>query len=242
MTRPTNPSSGMTLETWSHWLLIAGGAVLFGSWIGTAFVKDRQFERWLYWFGSLAGGTLAALSFAGRGWKAVVIVAAGLALVTVLQAYFKTPYIRIRGRNHAFSMQDSAPDPGDVDPDEPLSMPPRDSYPGRVTAPKAWWLFVALIAFFGFGGALTGWNAKTLPAAGLICLGALASGIDDATRKLPIARGQDTQAIIAAALSISMLFLPPALYLLGYRIGTKQPMGYGLRDPVARHYAKEDDE
>ncbi len=127
----------MTLETWSHWLLIAGGgAILFGSWIGTAFVKDRQFERWLYWFGSLTGGTFAALSFAGRGWKTVVIVAVGLAIVTVLQAYFKTPYIRIRGRNHAFSMQDSAPDPADVDPDEPPSMPPRDSYPGRSRPPK----------------------------------------------------------------------------------------------------------
>ncbi|MCV7217404.1 hypothetical protein H7J51_19190 [Mycobacterium crocinum] len=232
----------MTLETWSHWLLIAGGAILFGSWIGTAFVKDRQFERWLYWFGSLTGGTFAALSFAGRGWKTVVIVAVGLAIVTVLQAYFKTPYIRIRGRNHAFSMQDSAPDPADVDPDEPPSMPPRDSYPGRLTAAKAWWLFVVIIGFFGVGGAVVGWDGHTLPAAGMICLGALVSGIDDATRKLPMARGQNVQAIIAAALSISMAFLPPALYLLGYQIGTRRPMGCGLRDPVARHYAKEDNE
>ncbi len=140
-------------------------------------------------------------------------------------------------------MQDSAPDPADVDPDEPPSMPPRDSYPGRITARKAWWLFVAIVAIPALGGALTGWDAKTLPSAGgLVCLGALVSGIDDATRKLPKARGQTTQAIIAAALSISMAFLPAILYLLGYRIGTIRPMGYGLRDPVARHYAKEDDE
>ncbi|WP_396925594.1 hypothetical protein [Mycolicibacterium sp.] len=232
----------MTLETWSHWLLIAGGAILFGSWVGTAFVKDRQYERWLFWFGSLTGGAFVSLSLAARGWNTVVIVAVGLALVTVFQAYFKTPYIRIRGRNHAFSMQDSAPDPADVDPDEPPSMPPRDSYPGRITARKTWWLFVAIVAIPALGGALTGWDAKTLPAAGLVCLGALASGIDDATRKLPKARGQNVQAMIAAALSISMAFLPAILYLLGYRIGTIRPMGYGLRDPVARHYAKEDDE
>lgn len=50
-------------------------------------------------------------------------------------------------------------------------MPLRDSYPGRVTAPKAWWLFAVIVAFFGFGGALTGWHAKTLSAAGLVCLG-----------------------------------------------------------------------
>jgi hypothetical protein len=232
----------MTLETWSRWLLIVGGTLLAGSWVGTAFVKDRQYERWLYWFGSLAGGTFISLSLAGRGWKTVVAGAVGIAFVTVLHAYFKTPYIRIRGRNHAFFMQDNAPDPADDNADEPPSMPPRDSYPGRITAPKAWWLFVVCVAFFGFGGALTGWDAKTLPAGGLLCLGALACGIDDATRKLPKARGQNVQAIIAAALSVSMAFLPPVLYLVGYRIGTIRPMGYGLRDPVARHYAKEDDE
>ncbi len=232
----------MTLETWSHWLFIAGCVALGAGWLGTAFVKDRQYERWLYWFGSLTGGAFVSLSLADRGWKTVVIVAVGLAIVTVFQAYFKTPYIRIRGRNHAFSMQDSAPDPGDVDPDEPPSVPPRDSYPGRLTASKAWWLFVVIVGFFGVGGAVAGWNGHTLPAAGLICLGGLVCGIDDATRKLPKARGQTTQAIIAAALSISMAFLPAILYLLGYRIGTIRPMGYGLRDPVARHYAKEDDD
>ncbi|WP_431234984.1 hypothetical protein ACQ856_10950 [Mycolicibacterium psychrotolerans] len=232
----------MTLETWSHWLFIAGAALLVGAWLGTAFVKDRQYERWLYWFGSLLGGAFISLSLAGRGWKGVVAGALCIAFVTVLQAYFKTPYIRIRGRNHAFSMQDSAPDPTDADADESPSIPPRDSYPGRVTASKTWWLFVAIVGFFGLGGAITGWDAKTLPAAGLICLGALVSGIDDATRKLPKARGQNTQAIIAAALSVSMAFLPPILYLIGYRIGTIRPMGYGLRDPVARHYAKEADD
>ncbi|MCX2934782.1 hypothetical protein ORI20_31440 [Mycobacterium sp. CVI_P3] len=232
----------MTLETWSNWLLFTGGAVLVGAWVGTAFVKDRQIERWVYWFGSLLGGSFISLSVAARGWKAVVIAAVGITFITVLQAYFKTPYIRIRGRNHAFSMQDSAPDPTDDNAAEPPSAPPRDSYPGRVTAPKAWWLFVAIIGFLGFGGAVAGWDAKTLPAAGLICLGALVRGIDDATRKLPKARGQNLQATVATALSISMAFLPPVLYLVGYRIGTKRPMGYGLRDPVAPHYAKEDDE
>lgn len=232
----------MTLETWSQGLLLVGGAILIAAWLGAAFVKDRQFERWLYSFGSLLGGALISLSVAGRGWKVVIMAAATIAFVTVLQAYFTTPYIRIRGRNHAFSMQDSAPDPSDINTDEPPSMPPRDSYPGRVTAPKAWWLFVVIIAFFGLGGALAGWNAKTLPAAGIICLAALACGIDDATRKLPKARGQNVQATMAAALSISMAFLPPVLYLIGYRIGTVRPMGYGLRDPVARHYAHEDDD
>lgn len=58
-TLQSNPSSSRTLETWSQWLLIAGGALLVGAWLGTAFVKDRQYERWLYWFGSLAGGAFA---------------------------------------------------------------------------------------------------------------------------------------------------------------------------------------
>ena len=154
------------------------------------------------------------------------MAAAMIAFITVLQAYFKTPYIRIRGRTHAFSMQDSAPDPSEFDADEPPSMPPSDSYPGRATAPKAWWLFVAIIAFFGLGGALAGWNAKTLPAAGIICLAALACGIDDATRKLPKARGQNVRATMAAALSISMTFLPPVLYLIGLVFAVRGDLGF----------------
>ncbi|MBI3689343.1 MAG: hypothetical protein HY239_01285, partial [Mycolicibacterium aromaticivorans] len=111
----------MTLETWSHWLFILGAALLAAAWLGTAFVKDRQYERWVYWFGSFLGGAFISLSVAGRGWKIVVAGALGIAFVTVFQAYFQTPYIRIRGRNHAFSMQDSASDPTDASADEPPS-------------------------------------------------------------------------------------------------------------------------
>ncbi len=67
----------MTLETWSHWLFIAGCVALGAGWLGTAFVKDRQYERWLYWFGSLTGGAFVSLSLADRGWNTVVIVAVG---------------------------------------------------------------------------------------------------------------------------------------------------------------------
>ncbi|BBY59101.1 hypothetical protein [Mycolicibacterium sarraceniae] len=98
----------MTFKICSQGLLFVGGTILVAAWLGTAFVKDRQFERWLYWFGSLLGGAFISLSFAGRGWKTVIMLAAGITFVTVFQAYFKTPNIRIRGRNHSFSMQDSA--------------------------------------------------------------------------------------------------------------------------------------
>lgn len=63
----------MTLETWSHWLIIAGGAVLVIGWVGAAFVKDPQYERWMFWLGSLLGITFISLSLADRGWSTVAI-------------------------------------------------------------------------------------------------------------------------------------------------------------------------
>ncbi len=224
--------------------LSPGAALLVAGWLGTAFVKDRQYERWVYWFGSLLGGSFISLSLAGRGgWKVVVAAALCIAFVTVLQAYFKTPYIRIRGRNHAFSMQDSAPDPSDAKGDEPPSMPPRDSYPGRVTASKNMVVVRRMRRVLRLRWRTDGVECKDPPPR----RGHRLSGsprVRDRRRDTQTseARGQNTQAIIAAALSVSMAFLPPILYLIGYRIGAIRPMGYGLRDPVARHYAKEDDE
>ena len=227
----------MTLETWSNGLLITGGALVLIAWIATAFVKDPQYERWLFWLSSLLGITFVALSLASRGWMTVVIFGVLMTVIVIFLAYFKTTYIKIGGRIRSFASP--PPEPGEVGA-EPPPLPPRDSYPGRVTAPKAWWLFTAFVAIFSIGGAALGWDSHMLPAAGLICVLAFIGGIDDATRKLPMARGQRLQAGIIAVVSVLMFFLPPALYIVGYSIGTKRPMGYGLRDPIARHYAELD--
>lgn len=56
-------------------------------------------------------------------------------------------------------------------------------------------------------------------------------GIDDATRELPVARGQRVQAFIALVASALLWAIPPIAYLAGYQIGKRRPMGYGLRDP-----------
>lgn len=232
----------VTLETWSHLLFLAGSALVLVGWIGTAFVKDPQYERWLFWLSSFLGITFISLSLASRGWKTVVIFGVGMGSILLFYTYFQTPYIVIRGRVRSFRTPPATPDPSGQPSDEPPQPPPRDSYPGPVTARKAWWLFTVLVAFFGVGGAAAGWDSHMLPAAGLICILAFIGGIDDATRKLPMARGQKVQALIIAAVSVVMFFLPPALYIVGYSIGTKRPMGYGLRDPVARHYAELDAE
>jgi hypothetical protein len=70
---------------------------------------------------------------------------------------------------------------------------------------------------------------------------ACGSGIDDATRHLPIGRGQYVPFFIASVASIVLWALPPIAYLVGYQIGKRWPMGYGLRDPIARHYREEAD-
>ena len=226
----------MTLEAWSNGLLVAGGVLFLTGWIATAFVKDTQYERWLFWFSSLLGITFVALSLAPRGWKTVAFLGVGMTGILIFLAYFKTTYIKIGGRIR--SLATPPPEPTEDGAEQPLQLPPRDSYPGRVTAPKAWWLFTVFVVVFAIGGAALGWDSHMLPAAGLICVLAFIGGIDDATRKLPMARGQKVQACIITAASVLMFFLPPALYIVGYSIGTKRPMGYGLRDPIARQYAE----
>ena len=52
-------------------------------------------------------------------------------------------------------------------------------------------------------------------------------GIDDATRKLPIARGQHVQAFMVSVASILLWLAPPVCYVVGYGIGRRWLMGRG---------------
>jgi CDP-diglyceride synthetase len=105
--------------------------------------------------------------------------------------------------------------------------PPHDSYSGVASAQTFWWVITALACLFASGVYLGGWFSLTiLCTAGFSAL-AVIGGIDDATRKLPMARGQHVQAFVVSVASILLWSAPPICYFVGYQIGKRKPIGKG---------------
>jgi hypothetical protein len=189
---------------------------------------DRRFGRRMYWLGWIVGGAIAALSLLPRGIVTVLAAYGALIFVAIVWAYLWTPYLKIGGRIYAISMSDSRPDPpSDGGSVEPMPAPPRDSYPGPVSAGKFWWVVTVLTCVFAADVYLGGWVWRTIASTTLLSAGAVMCGIDDATRKLPTARGQHVQAFIVSVASILLWLAPPICYLIGYQVGKRWPMGKG---------------
>jgi hypothetical protein len=219
-------------SAWSHFLIVAGFlAVVASMVIAVLFAKRRSLERRIYWAGWIIGTPCMSLAVLPRGgWRAVVAAALLCLFAAVVYAYFQTPYLKLGNRIYALTIPNSQPDPpGDGgDSDQPPQLP-HDSYDfmGGVTARNIWWVNVGLTCIMALGVVLTGWDLPTaFFAAFIVAMGAM-SGIDDATRKLPIARGQKVQAYFATVASIPLWLLPTIAYLVGYQIGKRRPMGKG---------------
>lgn len=224
---------------WTHALLIAGvGAGLVAS-MASVFVRDRRLDRKIYWLGWLIATSCISFAVLPRGWQASLAIGLLGVFAAVLYAYLRTPFLKIGGRIYALSINDSRPDPptGEV-PEELPSAPPPDSYPttaGPVSARNLWWVLVALTCLMSVGVYLVGWVWQVVLATVVLAVLGGIFGVDDATRKLPMARGQYVQAFIVSVASILMWLVPPVCYLLGYGIGRRWPMGRGRhagnRDP-----------
>jgi hypothetical protein len=221
---------------WSRVLFFTALAIMFGELLISFFVDNPRIERRLYWSSWIGGGVLLGLSLLFRGWQAVAAVFALVMFGAVVYAYFNTSYLKIGGRIYALRGRDSRPDPPEDGSPAPAPIRARDAYIGDISAAKFWWLLVALAGLLAGTVLLGGWIWQATAFAVLMVVVSAVCGIDDATRRLPIARGQHIQAFIAAVLSIPVWGVPAIVYLLGYQIGRRWPMGYGLRDPVARHY------
>ena len=193
-----------------------------------AYVKARHVKRRIFWLGLLTADACVAVSALPLGMDTTVTLFVGFALAIVFRAYFDTPYLKIGGRIYALSMSDSRPDPPrDGSPAEPMPPPPRDSYGGEASAQTFWWVVTVMTCAFAAGVYLGGWFSLTILCTALLSAGAVVCGIDDATRKLPMARGQHVQAFVISVASILLWFAPPICYFVGYQIGTRKPMGKG---------------
>jgi hypothetical protein len=213
---------------WSTGLFVAAIMAVVATVVLLAYVKARHVKRRVYWLGWLIAAACAAVSLLPLGAGTTVAVFIGFTLVVVFWAYLSTPYLKIGDRIYAFSMSDSRPDPPtDGGPEDPPPTPSRDSYPGQVSARNFWWLVTVLTCVFAAGIYLEGWVWQTITCTTLLSAGAVLCGIDDATRKLPMVRGQHLQAFIVSVASILLWLAPPICYLIGYQIGKRWPMGKG---------------
>jgi hypothetical protein len=224
---------------WTHALLIAGVCAGLVAAVASVFVTDRKLDRRIYWLGWLIATSCISFAVLPRGWQASLTIGLLGVFAAVVYAYMRTPFLKIGSRIYALSINDSRPDPAtDEARKEPPPAPPPDSYPttaGPVSARNLWWVLVALTCLVSVGVYLVGWAWQMVLAAVLLAVLGGTFGIDDATGKLPIARGQHVQAVIVSVASILLWLAPPVCYVVGYGIGRRWPMGRGRhagsRDP-----------
>lgn len=219
-----------TPAPWASALFIVGVCAGLGGAIASALVDDRKLGRRIYWLGWLINTSCFSLGALQRGWQPSLGFGLLCVFVAVFYAYMRTPYLKIGGRIYALSLIDSQPDPPAGEAAEPPSAVPHDSYPtdvGQVPARKVWWILVTFTCLVAANVYYFGWPAQAIFGTAVLTLFYAFFGVDDATRKLPIARGQYVQASIASLVSIPLWLAPCICYLLGYGIGQRWPMGRG---------------
>lgn len=188
--------------------------------------------RRIYWTGWVGAATFLGAALTSRG-LATGIAAFGVCIfVAVLRAYFVTPYLKLGGRVLTFFEKNAAVEStDDLRPRiSTASSDPADrtgGYVGGVSDTKQWWLMVVLMIFGAVSILVIGCAWQSALIAAFLTLLAAIAGVDDATRRLPPARGQKTQATLVAAASLPMAALPVLTYLVGFQLGKRRPMGRG---------------
>lgn len=212
---------------WAKILLLAGIGVGLIAAIASVAVHDHELQRRTYWLGWLGAAVCFALAVLPRGWPGSFGIGLLALFAAMVYAYLRTPFLKIGGRVYAISRIEEVPKRASQ---YPRSAAKDDGYPtamGSLSARNMWWILVAMACIVSLGIYLVGWTWQMmLGALFLTVMGALA-GIDDGSRKLPIARGQRVQAFIVSVASILLWLAPPICYYIGYRVGQRWPMGRG---------------
>jgi hypothetical protein len=211
-----------TFSVTERLLLFAGLAMLCFAMMGSHFFSSRSRQRRAYWLSWLLGGSLVVVSVAHRGLDWALMPAGMTAFFSVYWAFMKTSYLKIGGRIFALTLDNRAPDPSDrADERNSPSDLPADRY-GNLSAGSFWWLAAFLVAAAGAAVSISGWqDIRLITSAGFFTLAAGLVGYRDGAGGFTRVRGQRVPAVIAAAASILLFALPPALYLLGYELGCR---------------------
>lgn len=208
--------------------------------IGLPFLKvSIHAQRRIYW-ACAAIATLAGFLTLYPNVRNGLLIAASVFAVMVFIAFRSTPYLKIRGKIYAFTLDLRRPDPVDAhngpdgtasdvasiaDPAQPADDPVPDSYNGRLTPATVWWMLVGLTVIaagntyafmFGHGEA----GAAALGAAFLAFL-AIGFGHGDASWGYRIARGQ---IIPFAVVSVMTAGTFAVVYLIAYYLGRRWPL------------------
>lgn len=87
-----------SLPTWSAALLAVGIALMLGGLVAIVLARTSRAERRLYWATWSIGGAVGSASLLPRGVGLTVGTYVVLLLIAVIWAFFRTNYIKFRGR------------------------------------------------------------------------------------------------------------------------------------------------
>jgi hypothetical protein len=222
----------MDLTGWSAVGMWGGLAIVIIGMMTAAFLPHRHVQRRTYWLSWLAGGLTMTAAAAHSGPRNAWTIAVFAAVMSVMIAFFRSPYLKIGGTIFALSLSDRQPDPPrNGQPPAPPRPLPRDRY-GNLSAATFWWIQAFLFAAGAVNVTTAGWKPSTAACVAVFTLALAMIGFADASDGFPIVRRQFVPALVLTASSVALLFIPPAAYVLGYTMG---------RTNRRRHPSRHDD-
>ncbi|ORU99602.1 hypothetical protein AWB94_01790 [Mycolicibacterium canariasense] len=175
--------------------------------------KEARIERRLYWAGAFVATIATFFALYPPDWRGGLVLACVVAAILIVRAYLNTPYLVIRGRTLTFSTRSS-------DAKRSPSEPGLSSYGEITTAPKTWWLLLAIViaCVAAVAVCLTNREGSAYAVGGTLAVGLVlvALGYQDGTGRCPVARRQMVQFMLIGFASVGLFV---ALYYLAYRLG-----------------------
>jgi len=182
-------------------------------------------ERRVFW--SCVGVASGAAFFAFYpNWKDGMRGVGMILAAVMMYAYFYTPYIKIRGKIYALSVQDKNAEHEDGSLASGATYDPApDAYSGLVTAKKLWWILLPLLAISAINlyAFITDGMEIWVAAIGavMIVLLAVGAGLGDASWGYHMARGNYVQFALAAVITAGTFTV---IYLIVYFIAKRRPL------------------
>lgn len=214
---------------WAQALLCLGVITGLAAAVGSIVVRDRALERRIYWLGWLGATLCFAFAASPRGWAGSAAIGCLGFFAAVTYAYLRTPYLQIGGHTYSITNYRETSDQPTL-PATRHSPAPINAYQlgrGTLSARNMWWILVALGCLISTGVCVGGWNWQFETGAVIFAGMGTIVGIDDGSRRLPLARGQYAQATLLSAASIPIGLAPVICYFLAYRAGRRWPVGPG---------------